>query len=100
MRDSLTAEELADLAHQPQEGHGPWSHTDMLIAAVIDLLKWQIFATYAAQGAKPDQPDPYPRPGVVGRRERRAISDQAAAHLWRLREEHARLHGYEIGKGA
>lgn len=95
VRDDLPDDELAAAAKRPRKGHGPWSHSDLLTADVIDLLKWLIFATYAAQGGKPKEPEPYPRPGVVRPMHRR-IGAAQHAHLQRLRDEHARLHGYDI----
>lgn len=92
IRDDMPDEQLAAAAKQPRKGHGPWSHSDLLTADVIDLLKWLIFATYAAQGGKPDRPKPYPRPGVAGKRR---IGPGQLAYLQRMRDEHARLHGYD-----
>lgn len=94
IRDGLGDEELSKAAGQEPDGHGPWSRTDLQLAAIGDLLKWVIYATYAAQGGKPRQPEPTPRPGIA--RKRKRISAEGYAHLQRLREEHARLHGYEI----
>jgi hypothetical protein len=80
----------------PRDGHGRWSHTDLLIATVIDLLKWQLYATYAVHGGKPKQPEPLARPGVKATRTRRGTSPAAKAALRAIAEEHARLHGYSL----
>jgi hypothetical protein len=65
IRDGMSPEELADLP-QP-EGHGPWSRTEQLLADVCDRLDWVIYAVYASEGGKPQQPKPMRRPGVVDR---------------------------------
>jgi len=93
VRDDLTDEQLTAVGGQPRRGHGPWSNTDLLLASAIDHLKWVIYAVYAAQGGKPKQPQPTPRPGVAPKR--RALSAEGSAYLRRLREEHARIHGYD-----
>lgn len=57
--------DAAALAEQAvSQRHGPWSHSDMLLAAVLDRLGWVIYAAYHAQGGKPAKPEPLPRPGV------------------------------------
>lgn len=95
IRDALDEDELAKVAGR--DGHGPWSRTDLLLATAIDLLKWVIFAVYAAQGGKPKEPEPLPRPGVASRRRR--LGPAQFAYLQRLRDEHARLHGYDEQAG-
>lgn len=64
-RNEYSDEQLAQLAKQ-QTGHGPWSHHDNLLVDLIDELRWNTYATSAAAGGKPEQPKPYPRPGVLG----------------------------------
>jgi hypothetical protein len=84
IRDALTDDDLTQIAKEPRRGHGPWSSTDLLLASAIDHLKWVIYAVYAAQGGKPKQPDPLPRPGVATKR--RALSPEGRAYLQRLRD--------------
>jgi hypothetical protein len=93
IRDALGDERLAELARAPREGHGPWSHTDLLIGSAITHLRWLIYAVYAAQGGKPNRPEPYPMPGATPARQRKALTPEGHAYLRQLREQHARLHG-------
>lgn len=99
VRDAIPDERLAEMAALPRQGHGPWSHTDLLIGALVDLARWQIHATYTVAGAKPKQPEPFPMPGV-GARKRKALTAEGHAYLQRLRAEHAQLHGYDDAEGA
>jgi hypothetical protein len=87
---------LATLAQRAQDTkHGPWSKTDMLLAAAIDRIAWVIFAIYAAQGGKPDKPKPYPRPGVGASGGRPA--SPAAVALLSERRERNRQARIEVG---
>lgn len=45
--------------------YGPWSQTDMLLAAVIDLLAWLKWAKTKDGSEGKNAPEPYPRPGVA-----------------------------------
>jgi hypothetical protein len=60
MRDALTDEELVSLPSG--HGHGKWSHTDMLLANLIDSVERLIFMNTDGKGPLPE---PYPRPGVL-----------------------------------
>ncbi len=84
-RDELTDDELAELAEQPREGRGRWSHTDHLLAHLSDQLGWVMYAIFAAQGGKPAKPNPYPRPGVSGGGGRK-LSDAGLAQLIEIAE--------------
>lgn len=44
--------------------YGPWSQTDMLLAELIDLARWQQWAKTKAADNPRTAPKPYPRPGV------------------------------------
>jgi len=92
-RDEIPDEQLAKIARLPQEGHGRWSHSDLLLARVIDLL-----GVVASGMRLKDPPAPWPRPGLPARR-RRALSPEGHAYLARIRREHAELHGYSLGDG-
>lgn len=97
IRDAMTDAQIAEASKSQRRGHGPWSHSDLLTADVIDLLKWVIFAVYASQGGKPKQPVPYPRPGV-GRAKSRRLDAPQMAYLQRLRAQHEALHGDTSGR--
>lgn len=64
MRENLPPAELAARTHTEPDSHGPWSHTEMLLARVIDQLGIIEYAVYRSQGGKPPEPKPTPRPGV------------------------------------
>lgn len=89
-RDAIPDEQLAQIARLPQQGHGRWSHSDLLLARVIDLL-----GVVASGMRLKEPPDPWPRPGVA-RPKRRALTPQGHAYLMRLRQQHAQLHGYNV----
>jgi len=63
IRDGMTQAQWDSLPEP--DGHGPWSHTDYLLAANHDLLSWLLYATYHVAGGKPDKPVPVSRPGVT-----------------------------------
>lgn len=74
IRDDIGAVELArqaaEDAEKPDLGDapirlGPYSQTDMLMAQLIDEIRWTRYAVYHAQGGKPHKPTQYPRPGVA-----------------------------------
>lgn len=87
MRDELSDEQLAELAKQPRKGHGAWSHTDMLLAAIFDQLSVQQSITLAAAGVKnPPKPQLLPRPGVA-EKQATGLSPEVLAEL-QYRREH------------
>jgi hypothetical protein len=86
VRDNTPAAQTRRLAAHTPQGHGPWSHTDLLLAHVIDELQWVIYAVYHAQGGKPKKPEPYPRPGVAAKNGTRQATPQGVAYLQRLRQ--------------
>lgn len=99
VRDRLDDDQLSALAKQPMDGHGPWSHEALRLAAIEDQLRLlrREFAT--ANGAKPDgEFEPVPRPGVR-RSLRRAANAAAAAYIRSLAQQHAELHGYASKAG-
>lgn len=85
-RDELSDAELADMS-KAAKGHGPWSRAEYLLAQVVDLLGWEIYAQYHSQGGTPKAPEPLRRPGVVGKNVR-PLNDAARAYLQRLRDNH------------
>lgn len=78
------------MAKSAPDGHGRWSHTDLLLAHLIDLVGMFAYG----KGVFDKAPEPYRRPGVLPRRRRRdpAITEQ----IRRIAQEHADLHGYSL----
>lgn len=97
LRDALGDEKLLELAKEPQAGHGPWSHNDLLVAAQIDALRMILHVLVLANGGKSKPPEQWPRPGVKRARQQR-ISAEAYQHLQRLRAEHEALYGDTSGR--
>lgn len=77
VRDSFDDEELVEMSRQARQGHGRWTHTDLLLADIIDRLGHLGYALRVYE--KP--PPPYSRPGVVGRRK---LSTAGRAYLQAL----------------
>ncbi len=80
VRDSIDDDTLLQMARQPREraGHGRWSHTDLLLADIIDRLG---HLGYAMQVYK-KPPEPYLRPGIQRRQQR--LSPEGRAYLLKL----------------
>lgn len=106
-REELTPAELAALP--APAGHGPWSHSEQLLAAIVDKLGWVVYGLYHSQGGRPGKPKPIPRPGVgktatplspeKAERARRQIAKVRAANFDPERERRmaalaARVQGY------
>lgn len=91
VRDSIDDDDLVRLAAAPTVGHGRWSHTDLLLADIIDRLGHLGYALRAYE--KP--PEAYRRPGIVARR-RRQTNDAVKAMVRAIALEHAELHGYSL----
>lgn len=86
VRDTLTPQQLASLASRPRAGHGAWSHTDLLLALLADLVAENTWA-FAAVNSKrvPKRPKPIPRPGVDDTRS--GPSPEALAAAARIRAQ-------------
>ncbi|MGI5247768.1 hypothetical protein [Dactylosporangium sp. CA-139066] len=91
VRDAISDDDLAELAATPPKGHGRWSHTDLLLAEVVDRLGVVAWALHAYE--KP--PEPYHRPGIVRRRRGRS-NPAIKAQIEAIAREHAELHGYSL----
>ncbi len=89
-RDGLPEHELARLAKMPRRGHGPWSHTDLLLGAIYDQLSWVIYAIPASQGGKPKKPVPLERPGVGAKKKpsRPPLTTEGLAYIQEIRARH------------
>ena len=88
--NSFGDEALAEMAQHEPDGHGRWSHTDLLLAHLIDLTGVIAYG----QGVFKDPPPPYRRPGILPRRRRR--DPAITAEIRRIALEHAELHGYSL----
>lgn len=87
-RNTYSDEQLVDFAkREPSSGHGPWSNSDMLLAALFDAIQMLIHVQVARAGVKQDPPTPLRRPGVGGGAPRE-MSPQAVAYLERIRQLH------------
>lgn len=85
-REQYTDEQLAAM---PDDGpHGPWSRTDLLLAAVFDAVGTLIHVQLARAGQATDPPPPLRRPGVLGAR-RREVNPQTKAYFEAIRRRHA-----------
>ncbi len=81
---------LAELAKKPRDGYAPMSTTDMILAELVDAVRWNnyILQRVNTDPKKANQvkaPEPYPRPGV-GRTRGRVASEQAQRLLAYMRE--------------
>ncbi len=78
-------------------GHGPWSHTDLLLASVLDalhVLAWQNTQIHGSKRTSP--PEPVRRPGLVKRRPQ--ISEAGVAYLTEMRERRRRAQHGDSGR--
>jgi hypothetical protein len=89
LRDELDDGALSRLASAPRRGHGPWSHVELLLAAVHDSIERLIYVQYQRAGAKNVKaPEPMARPGVGGGKVR-AINPAAREYLEQVRARNA-----------
>jgi hypothetical protein len=66
MRDDMDPFEIAAQVEEPRPGWGPWSHTDHLLAQIGERLdSLQVTLVRVMTEAKPSDPPPLPRPGVL-----------------------------------
>lgn len=87
LRDEVGDADVTKLAGE-RSGHGPWSHTELLLAAVKDALERLIYVQYQRAGVKGMRaPEPMPRPGVGGNV--RAINPAAREYLEQVRARNA-----------
>jgi hypothetical protein len=92
LRDELDDNDLTRLANMPRRGHGPWSHAELLLAAVHDSVERLIYVQYQRAGVKNlKAPEPLSRPGVGSNV--RAINPAAKAYLEMVRARNAAAGG-------
>jgi hypothetical protein len=92
LRNELDDNAFRELASQATT-HGAWSHTDLLLAAVVDginVLAWQQQQIHGKKRSEP--PDPIARPGVATRNTA-GLTDAQVTYLSELRERRRRTHG-------
>lgn len=92
-RDSLTDEQLAEMAQQGDgKARGRWSRGDFLLAEVIDaterLRYIQTIKSVKDANSVP-APSPYPRPGIAAQPQRK-VDPRKVAYLTRILEQHNR----------
>jgi len=87
VRDAMPEEALLVAGRNPDASYGPWSRQDFLLAAIADRLSWVIYAVYRSCGGNPNEPTPYPRPGVS---RKGAVSPRAFAYMEARRAAHRR----------
>ncbi len=93
IRDSLTDDEIADLAGKDPVGHGRWSRADLRLAAVEDSVERQtamMIWLASDRTSKPRMPEPVRRPGIAAKR-KPVLSDEGRAYLQYLRDNQGAL---------
>ncbi len=97
-RDALTPDQLAELMAKQRKagrtGYGPFSHTDMKLAAIYDMLGLILHVLQVVNSRKGQTvkaPKPYPRPGVPLDEADRPIKPELLAVMERMRADHRRL---------
>ena len=85
LRNAASEAEIKQMADGADPSEGQWTHTDMLLALVVDVLRQVLYVLLKANGAKNvKQPEPVPRPGVKSkRRKRQPLSKEQAEFLYR-----------------
>jgi hypothetical protein len=73
----LNTVDFDDLPAPDPDHHGPWAHSELLLAAIFDRLGQLVWMQ--SDGKRPPPP-PYPRPGIRSR-EVRPINPAAEAYL-------------------
>ncbi|MGI5274875.1 hypothetical protein ACQEUU_37480 [Nonomuraea sp. CA-218870] len=89
LRNKMGDAEIARSAKGADPSCGQWSQTEMLLASLIDSVRWLLHVTLVAHGGKSKKPEPTPRPGVKtkGKKSRPALSAAQAEAVYR------RIHG-------
>jgi hypothetical protein len=78
-----------EIDDDPNAPFGPWSHEDLLLAAIFDSIQQLIHVQIARAGVSGEQPpEPMRRPGIGAKTK---VNPAQAAYLQRLREHHQSL---------
>jgi len=94
LRNAMSDAEIKRLAEEADPSQGQWSHTEMLIASLVDAVRTNTFVLQRVNGVKVKAPEPIPRPGVPSkkRKKRRQLTpEQTALVLARIRGERVPL---------
>lgn len=88
LRNSMTEEDLAEQAEAAEPEKGRWSHSDQLLAALVDAVRrveWVLTLAHSdSKGRKPPVPDPIRRPGVGKAKPEPKLSEAARDRLFQL----------------
>ena len=99
LRDTLTDEQIADLARQDPAGYGRWTRSDLRLAALEDAVERQtalMIWLASDRKSQPRMPEPVRRPGITAKR-RPVLSDEGRAYLQHLRDNQGALPpGYKL----
>jgi|GEM_PF-2455522 len=91
LRNQMSEAELKRAAEEADPSHGQWSQLEMLVAQLIDTVRWLVHITAVAHGGRRGKPpEPVPRPGVPpkDKKGRKRLSpEQVAAVLRRIHGE-------------
>ena len=87
LRNRMGDAEMATASKTADPSKGQWSQTEMLIASLIDAVRWLVHITVVANGGKGKSkpPEPIPRPGVKpkGKKTRRQLTPQQQEAVFR-----------------
>ena len=89
LRNKMADGEISQTAKAADPSKGQWSQQEMLLASLIDAVRWLIHVTLISNGGKSKKPDPTPRPGVKtkGKKGRPALTPAQQEAVFR------RIHG-------
>lgn len=86
LRNKMPEAEIKQAAKAGDPSQGQWSQLEMLVASLIDSVRWLAHITLAVNGSKKSKaPEPIPRPGVKakGGKKRRELTPQQRDAVWR-----------------
>ncbi|MEU0858412.1 hypothetical protein ABZ352_23680 [Streptomyces griseofuscus] len=91
MRNAAPEADLEQVTADHRPDRAPWSGTEMLLAALTDEVRLLRMVTVAANGGKPGDFTPTPRPGIpptsAPKQRKRLTDEQRAALDPRLRNQ-------------
>jgi hypothetical protein len=74
IRNNMNPLHTASAAKSSDAAQAPWSHTEMLLALLVDNIRWLIFVTLRVNGNKKAKaPEPLARPGVAPKGSRKPL---------------------------